>query len=99
MDVGRGWPIFALPPSESAIHPADIDFSQTHAGQKLLGAVRYLMCDDLKAEIGLRQGKNVRCTEIQEAPWGTGTTESPPSGRAIGLYQPRHETALKLSSR
>lgn len=99
VDVGHGWLIFALPPTEAAIHPADSDFSQTHAGEKLLGAVLYLMCDDLKAEMAALKKKNARCTEIQEAPWGSSTTIPLPSGRALGLYQPRHETALKLKSK
>ena len=44
VDVGNGWLIFALPPAESAIHLTSIDFSQTHAGEKPLPAVLYLMC-------------------------------------------------------
>ena len=99
VDVGHGWLIFAMPPAEAAIHPSELDFSQTHAGQQLLGAVLYLMCDDLKAEIASLRRKNVQCTEIQEAPWGSSTTIPLPSGRAIGLYQPRHETALNLNSK
>lgn len=99
VDVGHGWLIFALPPAETAIHPTDVDFSQTHAGEKLMGAVLYLMCDDLKAEISALKKKKVRCGKIQEAQWGSSTTIPLPSGRAIGLYQPRHETALKLKSK
>lgn len=99
VDVGHGWLIFALPPAETAIHPADSDFSQAHAGQELMGAVLYLMCDDLQAEIAALKKKKVRCSKIQEAPWGSSTTIPLPSGRAIGLYQPRHETALKLKSK
>ena len=64
-----------------------------------MGAVLYLMCDDLKAEIALLKQKNVQCTEIQQAPWGISTTIPLPSGRAIGLYQPRHETALNLTTK
>ena len=97
VDVGHGWLIFAMPPAEAAIHPADGEFSQTHGGHELMGAVLYLMCDDLTAEIAALQRKNVQCTEIQEAPWGSSTTIPLPSGRAIGLYQPRHETALNLN--
>jgi hypothetical protein len=63
-----------LPPAECAIHPTDIDFSQTHGGEKLLSAVLYPMRDDLKAEIALVQRVNVRCTEIQEARWASSTT-------------------------
>ena len=99
VDVGHGWLIFGLPPAETAIHPADSDFSQTHAGEKLLGAVLYLMCDDLQAEIASLREKGVQCGDIQQAPWGSSTTIPLPSGSAIGLYQPRHETALNLKSR
>ena len=99
VDVGHGWLIFALPPSEAAIHPADERPSQTPAGEQLIGAVLYLMCDDLKAEIAWLRTKKVECTEVQQAPWGISTTIPLPSGSAIGLYQPRHETALKLNSR
>ena len=99
VDVGHGWLIFAMPPAEAAIHPAEDDFSQTHAGEKLMGAVLYLMCDDLKSEIASLKQKNVHCTEIQQAPWGISTTIPLPSGRAIGLYQPRHQTALNLNSK
>lgn len=98
VDVGHGWLIFTMPPAEAAIHPTEGDFSQTHAGEKLLGAVLYLMCDDLKAEIASLQNKNVECTGIQQASWGSSTTIPLPSGRAIGLYQPTHETALKLNA-
>ena len=99
VDVGHGWLIFAMPPAEAAIHPAEGDFSQTHAGEKLLGAVLYLMCDNLEAEIASLKQKNVQCSGIQQAPWGISTTVPLPSGRAIGLYQPRHETALNLNAK
>jgi len=98
VDIGHGWLIFAMPPAEAAIHPADSDVSQRHAGHELLGAVLYLMCDDLKAQISSLREKNVRCTEIQEAPWGLSTTIPLPSGGALGLYEPRHATALNLNS-
>lgn len=99
VDVGHGWLIFALPPAEAAVHPADAEFFQTHAGQQLMGAVLYLMCDDLNAHVASLKSKNVECTDIQQAPWGMSTTIPLPSGRAIGLYQPRHQTALNLNSR
>lgn len=99
IDVGHGWLIFAMPPTEAAIHPTDTEFSQLHAGHQLMGAMLYLMCDDLQVEITSLQKKNVQCTEIQEAAWGSSTTIPLPSGRALGLYQPRHETALNLGSR
>ena len=33
VDAGEGWLIFALPPGELGIHPADTNLTQTHAGQ------------------------------------------------------------------
>ena len=97
VDIGHGWLIFALPRTEAAIHPSDGNVAPLHAGHELLGAVLYLMCDDLNAQIALLKSKNVQCTEIQQAAWGASTTIPLPSGGAIGLYQPRHETALNLA--
>jgi hypothetical protein len=99
VDAGEGWLIFAVSPAEMGIHPLEGGFSQNHAGHKLLGAVLYLMCDDLEAQIASRKAKNIRCSEIETAGWGRVTTIPLPSGGRIGLYQPRHATALHLKSR
>ena len=99
VDVGEGWLIFALPPAEVAIHPADTEFSLSHAGHKLLGAVLYLMCDDLKVTIAELKKKKVKCTKMQKAAWGVSTTFPLPSGAGIGLYQPTHPTALNRKSK
>jgi catechol 2,3-dioxygenase-like lactoylglutathione lyase family enzyme len=99
VDAGGGWLIFALPPAEAALHPADGETGTVHAGHSLLGAVLYLMCDDLHAQIKSLESKNVRCTPVDEAPWGIKTTISLPSGGEIGLYQPMHPTPLDLKSR
>ena len=96
VDAGHGWLIFKLPPAEVALHPADGDPAQVHAGHSLLGAVLYLMCDDLQASIKSLAAKNVTCTAIDKAPWGIKTTIRLPSGGEIGLYQPTHPTALAL---
>ncbi len=96
VELGEGWLIFALPPAEMAVHPASDNFVQSHAGQDLLGAVLYLMCDDLPALVQSLQEKNVSCTPLVEAPWGTSTTFKLPSGGGLGLYQPTHPTALGL---
>ena len=83
VDAGRGWLIFALPPAEMAIHP----------GEKF-GAEMYLMCDDLRAVVESLRGKGIHCAEIGEAAWGMRTSIRLPSGGELGLYQPRHPTAL-----
>ncbi len=96
VDAGGGWLIFALPPAELGVHPAESEFTQLHAERPLLGAILYLMCDDLRLEVAALTAKGVRCSEIGEAEWGTYTTLALPSGGEIGLYQPTHATAIGL---
>lgn len=98
IDIGRGWLIFALPPAEAAVHPADGDNVQIHGEQPLLRSELYLMCDDLDSLVSSLASKNVTCTPISEAPWGRKTTIPLPSGGEVGLYQPSHPTALRLKS-
>ncbi|HEY9127373.1 MAG TPA: extradiol dioxygenase [Acidobacteriaceae bacterium] len=84
VDAGHGWLIFTLPPAEAAFHPAEEN------GRHEL----YLMCDDLKAEIGRLQAKGVGCSEIHEERWGSRTTIALPGGGQLGLYQPKHPVAI-----
>jgi hypothetical protein len=93
VDVGGGWLIFALPPAELAVHPGE--FLQVHAGHSLLGAVVYLMCDNLQETMESLKARNVNCTEIETERWGIRTTIKLPSGCEIGLYQPTHPSPLK----
>jgi catechol 2,3-dioxygenase-like lactoylglutathione lyase family enzyme len=94
VDVGGGWLIFALPPAEIAVHPSDGTFAQKHGDHSLLGAVVYLMCDDVRATVNMLKAKNAACSEIDQEPWGIKTTVRLPSGGEIGLYQPLHQTAF-----
>jgi hypothetical protein len=96
VDAGEGWLIFALPPAEIGIHPGDGTFVEHHADHELSGSVLYLMCDDLRATIDSLNGKGAETTEIVQAGWGTTTTVRLPGGGGLGLYQPRHATALHL---
>ena len=93
VDAGGGWLIFALPPAEVAVHPADGDT----AGHKSLQVGFYLMCDDLQTTIKSLDAKNIKCTAIATERWGIRTTIRLPSGGEIGLYQPTHPTAHHLS--
>jgi catechol 2,3-dioxygenase-like lactoylglutathione lyase family enzyme len=94
LDVGGGWLIFGMPPAEMGIHPGDGKFVQSHAEHSLLGTVMYLMCTDLVATVAELRAKGVNCSEKIEAEWGVTTTVPLPSGGRVGLYQPRHATAL-----
>jgi hypothetical protein len=97
IDIGHGWLIFALPPAEAAFHPADAPLTQPHAERTLMGAVLYLMCDDLGATIATLEARQVSCSAIVEASWGNSTAIRLPSGAELGLYQPTHPTAIGLS--
>lgn len=85
-DAGHGWLIFALPPAEAAFHPSE--GNDVHE--------LYFMCDGLKSEMESLAKKSVRCSEVHEERWGSITKISLPGGGKIGLYQPKHPTALGL---
>lgn len=84
VDAGHGWLIFELPPAEVAVHPADAP-----------GAELYLMCDDVAAEVDALVARGVACSPIEEARWGSITRIEMPGGGTLGLYQPKHPTAIK----
>ena len=86
VDAGHGWLIFALPPGEAAFHP-----SADNGPHEL-----YFMCDGLEAEMASLAKKGVTFSELQEARWGSIAQMRLPSGGQIGLYQPKHPTALGL---
>jgi hypothetical protein len=77
---------FALPPSEAAFHPGDEN--GVHG--------LYFMCDDLKAEMTDLAKRDVKCSKVQEERWGSFTRMRLPGGGEVGLYQPKHPTALGL---
>ena len=97
VDVGGGWLIFRLPPAEAGIHPTEPgnDRRLLHGDRHLLGAVVYLMCDDLEATVASLQAKNVSCSALHQENWGISTTIVLPSGSEIGLYQPKHKLAIE----
>ena len=80
VDAGHNWLIFALPPSEIAVHPAPL--AEHHE--------IYLMCDDLTTTIATLQNRNIPCSPVTDQPWGTLTQITLPGGGKLGLYEPRH---------
>jgi catechol 2,3-dioxygenase-like lactoylglutathione lyase family enzyme len=88
VDAGHGWLIFAAPPAEMAAHP-------TEPGEKPHHQL-YLMCDDLEKTMLELRAKGVLCGTVTEARWGSITSIHLPGGGELGLYQPKHPTALGL---
>jgi hypothetical protein len=85
-DAGHGWLIFALPPAEVAVHPAE------EKGAHEL----YLMCDDVKAFVAEMKSKKVACSSVQEERWGSITKVTLPGGGTLGVYQPKHPSPLGM---
>ncbi len=81
VDAGGGWLIFALPPTEVALHPSD-ENDLHHL---------YLICDDVKAVMNSLKAKNITCAPLQQANWGAVTSITLPGGGKVGLYQPKHK--------
>jgi catechol 2,3-dioxygenase-like lactoylglutathione lyase family enzyme len=87
VDAGGGWLIFGLPPAELAAHPAD------EGGRHEL----YLMCDDVDATVDALRAKGVEPTgPVRDEGWGLVTAIALPGGVELGLYEPRHPTALDI---
>jgi catechol 2,3-dioxygenase-like lactoylglutathione lyase family enzyme len=84
VDAHDGWLIFALPPAELGIHPAD---NPTHE--------LTMMCDDIERTVADLRAKGITFKGDPE-PQGFGivTTMVLPGGVEMMLYQPRHETAI-----
>jgi predicted enzyme related to lactoylglutathione lyase len=84
MDAGGGWLIFALPPAELAVHPAD-------------GETRhelYLMCDDIHATLAELRDKGVDVArDVSDQGWGLLAAIRPPDSSELPIYQPRHPLA------
>jgi predicted enzyme related to lactoylglutathione lyase len=81
VDAGGGWLIFALPPAELAVHPAD-------------GETRhelYLMCDDIQATLADLRARGVEVArEVSDQGWGLLAAIRLPDGSEFPIYEPRH---------
>jgi predicted enzyme related to lactoylglutathione lyase len=85
VDAGGGWLIFALPPAELAVHPAD-------------GETRhelYLMCDDIRATLADLRARGVEVArEVSDQGWGLLAAIRLPDGSEFPIYEPRHPLPL-----
>jgi predicted enzyme related to lactoylglutathione lyase len=81
VDAGGGWLIFALPPAELAVHPAD-----DAPGQEL-----YLMTGDLAATLErLRERGVAVVAEPSDEGFGVLAQIEVPGFGPLGVYEPRH---------
>jgi catechol 2,3-dioxygenase-like lactoylglutathione lyase family enzyme len=81
VDAGGGWLIFALPPAELAIHPAE-DEPSTEL---------YLMTGDLEATLERLRERGIRvAAEPSDEGWGVLAQIEVPGFGPLGVYEPRH---------
>jgi catechol 2,3-dioxygenase-like lactoylglutathione lyase family enzyme len=89
VDAGEGWLIFALPPSEVAVHPG------SGWGRGPGHHVLFLMCHDIERTVDELKAKGVEFTApIEDEGWGLVTQLRLPGAGEIGLYEPRHPSPL-----
>jgi hypothetical protein len=91
VDAGEGWLIFALPPSELGVHPAE--------GPTYESGVRHqvsFMCDDIHSTAAELRGKGIRIDgEPVDEGYGIVVTMTLPGGVRVQLYEPRQATAIE----
>ena len=83
VDVGDGWLIFGLPPSEVAVHPLMPD---AEGGKHEM----YFMCEDIESFTADMAARGVACSGIDDQGWGMLARVTLPSGLEVGVYEPRH---------
>jgi predicted enzyme related to lactoylglutathione lyase len=90
VDAGDGWLIFALPPAELGIHPAEGPTYESGTRHQLT-----LMCDDIVATARDLRSKGIDVKgDPEDEGWGITVMLGLPGGLEILLYQPRHATAI-----
>jgi catechol 2,3-dioxygenase-like lactoylglutathione lyase family enzyme len=84
VDAGEGWPIFAGPPLEMAVHPTG------DAAEHEL----YLMCDDVAAFVETMRDRGIQTAPVTDRGWGLLTAVTLPGGETLGVYQPNHPSPI-----
>jgi predicted enzyme related to lactoylglutathione lyase len=95
VDAHDGWLIFKLPPAELGIHPT---MGPDEGGAAPSGHHEvYLMCDDVEESVAQLTAKGVEFTgPVENQGFGLMARLRAPGAGEIGLYQPRHVTAVDL---
>ena len=90
VDAGGGWLIFALPPAELGVHPAN--------GPTYESGVRHqlsLMCDNIERTVSELRAKGIEVKgEPKNEGYGITVVLGLPGGVEVMLYEPRHAMAI-----
>jgi hypothetical protein len=87
VDAGEGWPIFAAPPTELAVHETEEEPEHEI----------YLICDDVHAMKEKLAAHGIETEPIAQRGWGLVTTIVLPGGERLGLYEPHHPSPFTLT--
>jgi predicted enzyme related to lactoylglutathione lyase len=86
VDAGGGWPIFALPPAELAVHPAGQANGHGRGQHEL-----YLMCDDIHATLAELRARGAEVArDVSDQGWGRLAAIRLPDGAELAIYEPSH---------
>jgi hypothetical protein len=80
VDIGHGWLIFAMPPSEIAVHPLNGN----------LTSEIYLICDDINLFVKEMSARKIICSAIENQRWGLLVYLTLPGGGKLGVYESKH---------
>ena len=93
VDAGDGWLIFALPPAELGVHPAEGPAGESGTHQFSL------MCDDIEATSGELRAKGIVIKgQPKDEGYGVTVMLSLPGGVEVQLYEPRHPVAIPATN-
>ena len=87
VEAHPGWLIFALPPAELGIHPAERETKHQ----------LWLICDDLEATVAELRAKGIEFEgEAEEEDFGIWIRMRLPGGVEVPLYEPKHPLAIDV---
>jgi hypothetical protein len=93
VDAGGGWLIFALPPAELGVHPAEGPTYESGVRHQLT-----LMCDDIQRTIRELRSKGIEVKgEPEDEGFGITVMLGLPGGVEVMLYEPRHSVAISTA--
>jgi hypothetical protein len=94
VDAGEGWLIFALPPAELGIHPAE------GSGAEAMQHKLSLICDDIHATVRELRAKGITVNgEPEDHGYGIVVMVTLPGGVQLQVYEPRHPLAIDVPGR
>jgi catechol 2,3-dioxygenase-like lactoylglutathione lyase family enzyme len=95
VDAGDGWLIFAMPPAEMGVHPAEGPTYESGTRHQVS-----FMCDDINATVADLRARGIRIDgEPEDEGWGISVMMTLPGNVKVQLYEPRHPVAISMAGR